>query len=149
MTDRSHLQRLKPAAGRRTHLLLAALTWTLVGLGLLVVGARWLWLGETPLSYLGVALAIVIGVGKGIFVLRKTAQRNIDRILNRGDGKCLGGFVSWKMWIFILAMMTGGRLLRETPLPLWALGTIYAGVGFALLLASSTIWLALRRLSER
>jgi hypothetical protein len=136
-------------AGRRTHLLLAALMWTVVGLGLTVVGGRWLMQVDGSLRWTGVALAIVIGVAKGVFVLRRTARRNVRRIMDRGDGCCLGGFVSWKMWLFILAMMAGGRLLRGSDLPLWILGTIYAGIGLALASSSATIWSALRGYDAR
>lgn len=138
------ISRLVPAAGCRTHLLVAALVWTLVGVSLLIVGVRWIYLGDEARRWLAISLAMIIGLGKGIFVLRRTARRNIKRILARGDGRCIGGFVSWKMWIFILAMMAGGRLLRASDLPLWILGTIYAGIGLALASSSVTIWITLR-----
>lgn len=139
---RRWLQAYKPAASSKTHLLLAAVMWSIVGSLLLTFGAVW-----TVTAVLGVWLlpvAISIGIVKARFVLNRTAARMINRIRTRGDGRCLGGFISVWSWLLVIAMMTAGRLLRHSPLPRMVVGLIYVTVGVALLFASRHIWKAWR-----
>jgi hypothetical protein len=126
----------------RRHLFAAALMWSLAGLGLSTAGA--IWMAESHSRwFLAIALAAVaIGVLKARFVLRRTAGRAVLRIKERGDGRCLGGFLSWKSWLLVAAMMVLGRLLRISPLPLLPRGGIYLAIGSALLFASFPVWRA-------
>ena len=89
-----------------------------------------------------VLAAAVLGSAKARFVLRRSARRIIDRIRARGDGRCLGGFLSPATWAFVLAMVLLGRLLRAGWLPRTVVGFVYVAVGVALLLASGYIWQA-------
>ncbi len=130
----------KPAASARTHLVAAASLWTVVGCGLLVVGLHWL----TPTAGLGAALLVVAAVGagalKGRFVMRRAADRIAGRIRARGDGRCLGGFLSLRTWGFVAVMMLAGRFLRHSPAPRLIIGFIYTAVGVALLLGAGRLW---------
>jgi len=139
-------ERYKPAARRRTQLLLAALLWSLVGLGLCLAGLRWVLHDPASRTWQLVALALAATAGflKARFVLARVARRARDRILARGDRRCIGGFLSVGSWITVLLMMASGRLLRLTPLPLILLGSLYAAIGTALLLASWHYWRAWR-----
>ncbi len=141
----ARLSNLKPSASRRTHLLAAAVVWSVVGLGLFSFGT--VWLVQTETSYLPwLALAALVGGGaKGAFVLQRTASRSIARIYARGDGRCLGGFFSFKTWLLVAVMMAGGRLLRSSDLPREIVGTIYAAIGTALLVGSIAFWGAARK----
>lgn len=139
------LEAYKPAANARTHLLLAALMWTVVGGTLLVVGARWALLTQLTIALPLLALAVAAGAFKAHFVLKRTARRMIDRIRVRGDGRCLGGFVSLPTWAFVFLMMGLGYLLRHGLLPRPVVGFIYVAVGAALLLASRRVWSAWQR----
>jgi len=118
--------------------------WTLAGLGVCAAGTIWMaqshsrWF--TPIAL----LAIAAGAMKARFVLDRTAGHIIRRIEERGDGRCLGGFLSWKGWCLVAAMMILGRLLRMSPLPLLPRGAIYLAIGAALLFASRRVWEALR-----
>ena len=136
------------AASRRTHVMVAAMIWTIVGLGLLGFGLKWLIQSETSWLPLLVFGLLAIGFAKGFFVLRKTARRTIVRIMNRGDNRCLGGVFSWSTWVLVILMMVGGRLLRGSGLPLEILGCIYAGIGVALLVGSSVSWAAFRNMTQ-
>lgn len=127
------------------HLVLAALTWTVVGFALAFVGTRWIVQSEVERQWPYFAGAIVLGLTKGLFILRKTANRNIQRIIDRGDNRCLGGYLSWKTWLFVLGMMALGRLLRGSPMPRELLGAIYAGIGLALASSALPIWKAIGR----
>ncbi len=138
----SVLHTYKPAASARMHLLLAALLWTTVGGALLVVGAGWALLGRRGYMLAIVALAVAAGALKAEFVLARTARRAIERIRARGDGRCIGGFLSWRTWGFVVLMMGLGYTLRHGLLPHPVVGIIYVAVGTALLLASRRFWSA-------
>ena len=81
--------------------MLAALMWTVVGAMLLLFGVRWLVETGGPLMWAWVALALTIGVAKAVFILSHTADRAIGRIVARGDGRCIGGFFSWRTWLAV------------------------------------------------
>jgi hypothetical protein len=130
----------KPAAPARLHLLLAAGMWTVVGALLLFFGTRWLLAGTRSHALLWLALGIVGGGLKGHFALKRSARSMIARIRKRGDGRCIGGFLSWRSWLLVALMATAGRVLRGGLLPEGIVGFIYALVGTALLLATGQLW---------
>jgi hypothetical protein len=139
---RAVIQRCKPAVSARVQLLLAGLLWTIVGTSLLSVGFWW---GSGPGGAHGIgflASALLVGMLKAHFVLGRAAQRIISRIRARGDGCCVGGFISWRSWLFVLGMMLLGTFLRHGPVPRVLVGFIYAAVGTALLTASRHLWRA-------
>ena len=136
-------ERLKPAAPARIHLIAAALLWSVVGLGLGLAGWRWAHSALLPARPWLLATALATGFLKGWLVLRRSAKSIVERIRARGDGKCLGGFLSVRTWLFVLAMMATGRVLRYWVLPLGWAGLLYLWVGSALLTGSLFIWQAL------
>jgi hypothetical protein len=141
----SWLESHKPAAPVPVHLLLAGLMWTAVGTALVVVGGRWLWRSEAAAASWLAALALVLGVLKARFVLDRTARRTVERIRERGDGRCLGGFLSIRSWALVGVMAGGGRLLRGSHLARHLLGFLYLAVGTALVLSSRLAWQAWRQ----
>lgn len=146
---RAALQRYKPAVTARVQLLLAALLWSIVGASLLTAGLWW-GLGPGGLHRVGFLLvALGVGVLKARLVLERSAERNIARIRARGDGFCVGGFLSWQTWLFVLGMMLLGRFLRHGPVPRVLVGFVYAAVGTALLVASRVLWSAWWRTSRQ
>jgi hypothetical protein len=140
-TPRSAFERWKPRAAGRTQLLLAGALWSIVGSLLLFFGARWTFeaFGSGP-GGLAVALGIVAGLFKGRFVLDKAAGRIADRIESRGDGRCAGGFLSWRSWLLVALMSGAGRLLRGGLLPHAVVGPLYAAIGAGLLFSSRIAW---------
>ncbi|MDF1553580.1 MAG: hypothetical protein P1P84_10990 [Deferrisomatales bacterium] len=143
----SSLQRLKPAARARTQVLLAALLWTCVGVGLFSAGILWMSRSHPPWLVGLLALAAGIGLAKGQLLLSRTARKAAARIASRGDGTCLGGFLSWQSWLFVLGMMGTGAVLRRSDLPRTALGVVYVAVGIALLWGGRVFWAEWRRLA--
>jgi uncharacterized membrane protein YqgA involved in biofilm formation len=140
----------KPAASRRTHLLLAASMWTIVGTALLVFGTKCMW--QSPASRWLVAIllasAVFGGILKARLVLNRAADKIGARICERGDGYCAGGFLSPVNWGLVLVMMTAGRLFRAAPISIAIVGFVYATIGTALLLASRRLWCAWRKSAE-
>ncbi|RMG90131.1 MAG: hypothetical protein D6708_08945 [Candidatus Dadabacteria bacterium] len=90
--------------------------------------------------------AVVVGVAKARMALVPTARKALARIRARGDGRCLGGFLSWRSWLFVAAMMALGAVLRRSPVPRGLLGFVYLAVGTGLLWASREFWAGARRL---
>jgi hypothetical protein len=138
-------ERLKPAAKARTHLLMAAGLWTAVGIGLLTLGFIWCFAARIPWPFALAALGIVAGSLKGRFVLRRLAEKNAARVIQRGDGQCLGGFLSVKTWLLVAVMMTSGILLRRSGVSHAILGVLYSAIGTALLAGSIPLWKARRQ----
>jgi hypothetical protein len=137
-------ERWKPAAGIRAHLVAAAGLWTVVGLGLTAAGLAWCSGIALPWSAVLAAVGLAAGLVKGRYVIRRMAERNAARIIARGDGRCLGGFLSVKTWLLVAAMMASGMALRRSPVPRPVLGVVYTAVGTALLAGSAILWRALR-----
>jgi len=138
-------ERWKPAAKAQTHLLAAAGLWTVVGLGLSTLGFVWCFAARLPWPFLLAAVGIFAGTLKGRYVLRRLAERNAARVIRRGDGHCLGGFLSIKTWLLVAVMMASGILLRRSGIPHPILGPLYAAIGTALLAGSLPLWEARRR----
>lgn len=140
---------MKPAVSATVHLFLAACLWTAVGIFLS-------WRAVTALSRLGaseaaaaVLAAAVLGGIKGMKILRPAAVKGVRRIEERGDGRCLGGFLSWKSWLFVLGMGGFGMWMRSVGLHPALLGGILGAVGVALFLGALVYWTAwLRRIKR-
>ena len=130
----------KPAASAQVHLLLAAVLWTSVGSALVFFGVRWTWAADMSHVGLAIAAAGALGVLKSRLVLLHTAKKTIRRICSRGDGRCLGGFLSWRSWLLVLLMAVCGRLLRGGGIPIQIVAFVYVAVGVALLVTSLTLW---------
>jgi len=138
-------ERWKPAAGVRAHLVAAAGLWTLVGIGLTAAGLAWCFGSPLPWSVVLAGAGLAAGLVKGRFVIRRVAERNAARIIARGDGHCLGGFLSVKTWLLVAVMMASGMVLRRSAVPRPVLGVVYTAVGTALLAGSVILWRALKR----
>ena len=124
------------------HLLTAGSIWFCVGLVLLVRGISWL----ISVEQLWIVFpGIIVGTFKAILMLERAAQKNIKRIVEGGNGKCLGGVYSWKTWLLVLLMMGLGCLLRHSSLPKEFLGLFYVSIGWGLLFASRKCWVAWRK----
>lgn len=131
----------KPAAAVSTHLMLAWLMWASVGMALAGFGARWSWWAHPTAAPWILACAVAVGVAKSQLVLDRAARRIVDRIRTRGEGRCLGGFLSLRTWGLVVLMMAAGRLLRGT-LARGIVGPLYVALGTALCLSSRLSWRA-------
>ncbi|MDZ7642297.1 MAG: hypothetical protein U5J62_09785 [Desulfurivibrio sp.] len=129
------MQRWKPGASSATHLLVAALLWSFIGIYLL---ARGVLLYDGP--WWPVPLALAAGAGKAHWLLAPAAARNITRILALQENSCLGAVYSLKMWGLVVLMMLAGRFLREFGMAEQVVALAYLMVGCALFLASRLYW---------
>jgi len=136
---REKLACFKPGVKKRTHLLLAAILWTAVGILLLTRGAYRIVHVEDYASLI-VVTALIAGTLKSYYVLDRSARRSISRILTFDDGTCLGAVYSIKTWLLVVAMMGTGIILRHSSLPQGLLCFIYFTIGWGLLFSSRIAW---------
>jgi MFS family permease len=134
------VQRLAPRASRRTRLLVAALVWTGIGIGLLAAGLRWTFLAPSAAWRAALPIALAVGWLKGRYVLAPRAAANASRILASAESRCIGGAFSWGAWLFAVGMMLLGITLRHSLVPRPWLGLLYAAVGTALVVAGAGGW---------
>ena len=135
------LLRFKPGVRRRTHLLLAAMLWTGIGILLLVKGSYRI-VQVTEYQAAIIITALITGTLKSYFVLDRSARKSIERILTFKDGTCVGAVYSIKTWFLVVFMMGTGIFLRNSSLPLSLLCFIYFTIGWALLFSSRLAWKA-------
>ena len=109
---------------------------------MLYAGVSWILRDSSGGGFLTAVIAALLGLAKAHFLLSRTADRMVTRIRARGDSRCLGGFMSWPMWGFVLGMVVVGRLMRTWLLPPHAAGFLYLAVGLALLVGSWHLWAA-------
>ncbi|MFC1837064.1 hypothetical protein ACFLYW_00075 [Thermodesulfobacteriota bacterium] len=141
---KENLQRYKPGVSTRTHLLLGALIWSVVGFFLLTNGFVLVSLGNHLLYGL---FGLLLGTVKTFFILDRIARKNIIRINEFEDKVCFGSVYSFKTWLLVLAMIFLGRILRTTILPGEIIGLLYTAVGWALMLSSRLMWTEWNRTS--
>lgn len=130
--------RFKPRMSVRLQLASAAAMWLVASMILGVRGA--LWIGEADAWWSLFALALFAGVLKARFLLDGVASRAARRIVVRGRDACAGGFLSWRSWVLVLAMVAGGHALRLTDIPHSVLGVLYLAVALGLLFADRIYW---------
>lgn len=132
-----NLRKLKPGVSIRTHRIIAASIWSIVGVLLFVRGGVYLHASGKMVFILA---AILVGTIKALFILDKSARKNIARLSGLREGACLGGVYSFKMWALIACMIVFGRILRASGLPFEYVGLIFAAIGWALFFSSRLLW---------
>jgi hypothetical protein len=134
----------------RAHLAIAAVIWTVVGSGLLAMGALfWFhlpYLGFLDRNHLSIGgAALGVGLLKGKFVLDRTANGVIERIDTLAEPnpfKSVFQMFGAKTLALIAAMMGIGIVLRVAGVSFEVRGLIYLAVGIALLWSSRCYWVA-------
>ena len=130
------VDKIKPAANRKTLIFLSFLMWVAVGTMLLLYAYSWLNTSHANSSFIfigaGVGLALVIHH----FGFLKIVDKNLGRILPMQGKKCVFSIMPWKSYILIIIMIVMGLLLRHSPIPKLYLAVLYTGIGTALILSS-------------
>jgi hypothetical protein len=137
---RNDLSRFKPGAKRRTHLLLTAVMWSVIGI-LLLTKASYRIVQVPEHQIIITIAALILGTLKSIFILDRSARKSIVRILEFKDGTCLGAVYSFKTWLLVVSMMGIGLVLRNSSLSLSLLCFVYFTIGWALLFSSRLAWM--------
>ncbi len=133
--------RYEPKASVRVQLYAAAIMW-LIGAGFLLRRAI-IALSDQHAAWwivaIAVSVAVTLGLIKGRAVMFRAAHKSAERIRKRGRS-CFFGFFSWKTWLLVALMMTGGILLRLSPLPHTILGTLYLAIAVGLIYGDYVFW---------
>lgn len=134
-----NIQKYKVGGKNTTHLIMAASFWTVLGTFLLCRGLLLLHISGYILFAL---LAVLVGGLKSRFILDKTAEKNVGRILELQDGACLGAVFSFKTWGLVIVMAGMGMAIRSSGAPEHVTGFFCVIIGFALLFSSRFAWKA-------
>ncbi len=141
----SWLRKLKPGVSPKTHLLLASMLWTTIGLVLLYRGVVYLRADKLlPVAFLG----IILGSVKSHYIVNKSARKGVERIKRFGDNTCIGAVYSWQTWLLVFAMMLFGFMLRASSLPPVLLGLACTAIGWSLLCSSRYGWKEIYAMSK-
>jgi hypothetical protein len=128
---------------------LAGSIWGLVGLFLVIRGAVMYQAAmETQNAsqtavMISIAIAVIIGVAKGKFVLSKTARRNKSRIESIEEPLKVHHVYAKSFYFLIAGMILLGVSLRHFNEYLGGyvvVAAIYCGIGLALMVSSLTYW---------
>jgi len=130
---------------RQQHLRHAAILWVLVGTMLSVRGMLWLYadFGTRHWLLLILPCAMLLGVIKGQYVLRRTASRSVSRIRRLPDATPYWHLYSPATYLLIGGMMAFGVACRWAGMHWYiygAVGTLYLVVGIALLTGSRVMF---------
>ena len=131
-----------------------AQAFLLVGVASLVIASTRLFLrafdGGMPAVHLGwiLPLAVVVGAGKGFFVIRRRMRQNVLRLTGDNDRHWPWQIYPWWMLVLIsmmiLAMVLAKRVLADNALGLGILGGVDAAVAVAIAIGSTAYRDALR-----
>ncbi|MHC4938387.1 MAG: hypothetical protein ACYTHK_05410 [Planctomycetota bacterium] len=128
-----------------------SLVWTVVGLLLIWRGLPYVGLRDDPAvvglagaeTWAALAVAVVIGIGKGMSALRKAAHRAVAHIARQGEQAAWWNVFSPFMYALVVIMVALGIGLREAPyddhIKAWVIGILYPAVGVALVIGGQLV----------
>ena len=130
------IDKFNPAVSKSVLLFLAGFVWIIAGTILLYNSYLWLSskTGYTALPFISFGILFALLIHHLGFL--KIVDKNLKRILLMNEKKCIFSFITWKSYITIAIMITGGTLLRHSEIPKLYLAIIYIGIGLALILSS-------------
>lgn len=129
--------------GRRN---VVAVIWVAVGVLLFWRGMPYLGLSEDPDivgltgsdTWIALAIAVVVGVGKGMTALRKAARRLARRIEDQGEQAPAWKIFPPVMFLLVGLMIAAGLALRLAPyddgVKAWVVGSLYPAIALALVI---------------
>ena len=125
---------------------LVCVIWFAVGVMLIVRGLPYTGLTEQPDivgltgndSWIALAVAAVVGVGKGLTMLKKGARRAVTQIMAKGESAPPWTIFSPIMYLLVALMIGAGLALRhgdyDAGTKAWVVGILYPGIGLALMI---------------
>jgi len=125
---------------------LVCVIWFAVGVMLIVRGLPYTGLIENTEieglagndSWIALAVAVVVGVGKGLTMLKKGARRAVTQIISRGETAPPWTIFSPIMYLLVALMIGMGLALRhgdyDAGTKAWVVGILYPAIGLALMI---------------
>jgi hypothetical protein len=128
-------RKLNPKVDKKILILAAGVMWC--GVGVMLVSYAAIWLasckrGEQILYY---GLGFLAAMPIHHFGFLRIADRNLSRLLQLEEKKCLFSFITWKSYIIVGIMIAMGITLRHSFIPKRYLSVLYNGIGLALFLS--------------
>lgn len=129
--------------------MVVCVVWFAVGLMLIWRGLPYAGLRATPANpdftplagaqtWIALAVAAVVGIGKGFTALRKGARRAVRQIVDHGERAPAWSVFSPFMILLVALMVCAGLALRLTPYdPVvkgWVIAILYPAIGVALVI---------------
>ncbi len=128
----------EPAVKRTTLVFTAGLLWAVIGIFLFGRGITKL-LPLDEVSYIVIAVGVLLGILKSRLVFQNIIDKNVARIKSLSPHKekiCLFAFQAIQSYLIAGFMIGLGILLRHLPIPPLYYGTILIIIGTALFVAS-------------
>lgn len=135
-TTQNKFEKYKPAVSTNVLLLTAGLVWMGTGIMLISMAVTWLSKAISINIYLYAGTGVILAMPIHHFGFLKIVDKNIERLLEMKDKRCLFSFVPWKSYLIIIVMIAMGMTLRHSAIPKEYLSIIYIGIGLALFLSS-------------
>lgn len=89
-------------------------------------------------TWIALAVAVVVGVGKGLTMLKKGARRAVTQIMAKGETAPPWTIFSPIMYLLVALMIGAGLALRngdyDAGTKAWVVGILYPGIGLALMI---------------
>ncbi len=125
---------------------LVSLVWIAVGVMLIWRGLPYAGLIEDPEivgltgsnRWIALAIAVVVGIGKGMSALKKAGRRAVTYIESKGPDAPAWKLFSPFMIFLVLIMIGAGVAIRKAPyddeIRAWIVGILYPAIGVALII---------------
>ena len=126
----------KPGVPKSILLLIAGLLWVGVGIMLDSLAYHWLRIEAPGYFYPAAAVGFLAALIIHHFGFLRIVDKNLARILPMQGKRCVFAFMPWRSYILIIVMISGGLLLRLSPIPKKYLAILYMAIGTALFLSS-------------
>lgn len=126
----------KPGVDKKYLLFLAGALWLGVGSMLVTLACFWLKAAPKNIALLFGAIGIAAALIVHHFGFLKIVDKNLRRIAPMQGKPCVFSFMTWKSYLLVAIMASGGYLLRHSSLPKHDLAIIYIAIGLALVLSS-------------
>ena len=129
------IKEITPMVDKKILILLSGLMWVGVGVMLISYAVSWLSLcsGREQLFFYAVGFLAAMPIHH--FGFLKIADKNINRLLDLTEKKCVFSFMTWRSYIIVLIMVSMGLALRHSSLPKQYLSILYDGIGLGLFLS--------------
>ncbi len=123
-----------PKVKQNTLILLTGFIWLYASIMLLKRAYSWVDIITASQLYIGLLIALPLGIIKIYFIFRKLTLKNIKRIQSFKENKIsIWEFHITKDKILIVLMIVMGIALRHSPyIPKFVLFPIYLGIGIAM-----------------
>ena len=124
-----------PGVDKKILVLLPGLMWC--GVGIMLIHFAFLWLSPFPAKQQVIfySAGFLAAMPVHHFGFLKIADKNLARLMQLTEKKCVFSFMTWKSYLIVVVMVAMGIMLRHSSIPKRYLSILYNGIGLALFLS--------------